>query len=347
MVIPLSLPGAFTVRILAIVASWNSYLLPLFLLSDNDLCTLPLGLQAFASQYSTDTACVLAFVSLSMIPALIFFSLFERRIIQRADQCCEGLMPSPMGSGPLPAVLGHHPVRCGRAEGAGMTRAGSSDHGSRPRIDDLILLEPQRYFPKVSFMGRVLDDFRGLRVKPVPFTRPSLLVNRFTLFRTSGRPLARQVLRGVSMTAPSDRSLSATYHDIAQLRGVAAGVAEHCANPAEFIALATLCNRLQRGLGARRTVDPYLVRVRDAHGATARDGARQAAAQLVELVDRFAVHLPDADLTDLDSVDADMLENILWHRGARWPAAMVPEVRRLSVDARPDYFFIPPRPAPG
>jgi raffinose/stachyose/melibiose transport system permease protein len=43
--------------------------------------TLPLGVQAFASQYSVDTARVLAFTSLSMIPALIFFTLFERRIV--------------------------------------------------------------------------------------------------------------------------------------------------------------------------------------------------------------------------------------------------------------------------
>jgi raffinose/stachyose/melibiose transport system permease protein len=42
---------------------------------------LPLGVHAFSSQYSVDTAKVLAFTSLSMIPALIFFSLFERRIV--------------------------------------------------------------------------------------------------------------------------------------------------------------------------------------------------------------------------------------------------------------------------
>ncbi|MFV2143428.1 MULTISPECIES: carbohydrate ABC transporter permease [Isoptericola] len=81
MVIPLSMPGVVTVGILAFVASWNSYMLPLFLLSDDALYTLPLGVQAFASQYSTDTARVLAFVSLSAIPALIFFSLFQRRIV--------------------------------------------------------------------------------------------------------------------------------------------------------------------------------------------------------------------------------------------------------------------------
>jgi len=81
MVVPLSLPGVVTVGILAFVASWNSYMLPLFILNDELSYTLPLGVQAFASQYSVDTARVLAFTSLSMIPALIFFSLFERRIV--------------------------------------------------------------------------------------------------------------------------------------------------------------------------------------------------------------------------------------------------------------------------
>ncbi|GIG41093.1 carbohydrate ABC transporter permease [Cellulomonas phragmiteti] len=81
MVVPLSLPGVVTVGILAFVASWNSYMLPLFILNNEVMYTLPLGVQSFASQYSVDTARVLAFVSLSMIPALIFFSLFERRIV--------------------------------------------------------------------------------------------------------------------------------------------------------------------------------------------------------------------------------------------------------------------------
>jgi raffinose/stachyose/melibiose transport system permease protein len=81
MVVPLSVPGVVTVGILAFVGSWNNYLLPLFILNDQDKFTLPLGVQAFASQYSVDTAKVLAFTSLSMIPALVFFSLFERRIV--------------------------------------------------------------------------------------------------------------------------------------------------------------------------------------------------------------------------------------------------------------------------
>ena len=81
MVLPLSVPGLITVGILAFIASWNSYLLPLFILNNQNTFTLPLGVQFFASQYSVDTAKVLAFTSLSMIPALVFFSAFERRIV--------------------------------------------------------------------------------------------------------------------------------------------------------------------------------------------------------------------------------------------------------------------------
>lgn len=81
MVIPLAVPGVITVGILAFIGSGNSYMLPLFILNNENSFTLPLGTQAFASQYSVDTAKVLAFTSLSMIPALVFFSLFERRIV--------------------------------------------------------------------------------------------------------------------------------------------------------------------------------------------------------------------------------------------------------------------------
>ena len=90
MVLPLSLPGVITVGILTFIGSWNSYLLPLFLLNDQDSFTLPLGVQAFSSQYSVDTAKVLAFTSLSMLPALMFFSLFERRIIDGLTGAVKG-----------------------------------------------------------------------------------------------------------------------------------------------------------------------------------------------------------------------------------------------------------------
>jgi raffinose/stachyose/melibiose transport system permease protein len=81
MVVPLSLPGVVTVGILAFIGSWNNYVLPLYILNSQADFTLPLGVQAFSSQYSSDTAKVLAFTSLAMLPALVFFSAFERRIV--------------------------------------------------------------------------------------------------------------------------------------------------------------------------------------------------------------------------------------------------------------------------
>jgi len=81
MVLPLSLPGVITTGILVFIGAWNGYLLPLFILNDSKQYTLPLGVQSFSSEHSVDTAAVLAFTSLSMIPALVFFSIFERRIV--------------------------------------------------------------------------------------------------------------------------------------------------------------------------------------------------------------------------------------------------------------------------
>jgi raffinose/stachyose/melibiose transport system permease protein len=81
MAIPLSLPGVVTVAILAFIGSWNNYVLPLYVLNSQSNFTLPLGVQQFSSQYSVDTARVLAFTSMSMLPALLFFAVFQRRIV--------------------------------------------------------------------------------------------------------------------------------------------------------------------------------------------------------------------------------------------------------------------------
>ncbi|NJC66594.1 carbohydrate ABC transporter permease [Planosporangium flavigriseum] len=79
--LPLSRPALVTVSVLAFVTSWNSYLLPLLVFNDQSHFTLPLGVATFQSQYSQDTARILAFTALSMVPALAFFSFAERRIV--------------------------------------------------------------------------------------------------------------------------------------------------------------------------------------------------------------------------------------------------------------------------
>ena len=80
--LPLSRPVLATVSVLAIVGSWNAFLLPLVVLTDSGGWTLPLGVTNFSQQYTTDTSKVLAFTTLSMVPALIFYAFAERQLIK-------------------------------------------------------------------------------------------------------------------------------------------------------------------------------------------------------------------------------------------------------------------------
>jgi raffinose/stachyose/melibiose transport system permease protein len=79
--LPLAKPALMTVSILTFVTSWNNFILPLVLLNDPHQWTLPLGTATFSTTYTQDTAKILAFTALSMVPALGFFVLAERRII--------------------------------------------------------------------------------------------------------------------------------------------------------------------------------------------------------------------------------------------------------------------------
>jgi raffinose/stachyose/melibiose transport system permease protein len=79
--LPLSRPALSTIAVITIVSSWNSFLLPLLVLIDPNEHTLPIAVNNISSQYSTDFARVLAYTTLSMIPALIFYAIAERQII--------------------------------------------------------------------------------------------------------------------------------------------------------------------------------------------------------------------------------------------------------------------------
>lgn len=79
--LPLSRPALVVVAALAIVSSWNQFLLPLVLLSDPGNWTLPLGLTNFSTQYTTDSARILAYTTLALVPALAFYVVAERQLV--------------------------------------------------------------------------------------------------------------------------------------------------------------------------------------------------------------------------------------------------------------------------
>ena len=81
-VLPIMRPALAAVAVLIMVASWNAFFWPLLVVNSESLFTLPLGVMQFSSQYGTDYGRVFAFISVSMIPALIFYFVAERQIVE-------------------------------------------------------------------------------------------------------------------------------------------------------------------------------------------------------------------------------------------------------------------------
>ena len=79
--LPLSRPALATVSVLAIVTTWNAFILPLVVLSDSDQWTLPLGRDELLDGYSSDMARDLAFTSSRSSPRSSSTSIAERHIV--------------------------------------------------------------------------------------------------------------------------------------------------------------------------------------------------------------------------------------------------------------------------
>jgi len=76
--IPLSLPAISTLTIFSFVWRWNDYLWPFLVINDDKMRTVPLALANFVGQYAVRWGDLLAMTTLSIIPTLIIFLLFQR-----------------------------------------------------------------------------------------------------------------------------------------------------------------------------------------------------------------------------------------------------------------------------
>jgi raffinose/stachyose/melibiose transport system permease protein len=79
--LPLVRPALAAIAALTMIVSWNDLLTPLVILNKDSLWTLPLGTMQFQGQYSSDLALTAAFVTLSALPAIIFYLFAERQIV--------------------------------------------------------------------------------------------------------------------------------------------------------------------------------------------------------------------------------------------------------------------------
>ncbi|MBO9506446.1 carbohydrate ABC transporter permease [Thalassospira sp. A3_1] len=79
--LPLSTPILATVGVFVFVQSWNNFLLPLVMLNSREAFTWPLGMMQFRGEFVTEWNRTLAFVTLTILPAIVFFLAAQKYIV--------------------------------------------------------------------------------------------------------------------------------------------------------------------------------------------------------------------------------------------------------------------------
>jgi multiple sugar transport system permease protein len=80
--LPLAKPALAAQTIFIFMGSWNEFLMPLMVMSDPAMFTLPLGLNAFRGQYVTYWNYIMAASMVFTLPALAIYAWFNRYFIQ-------------------------------------------------------------------------------------------------------------------------------------------------------------------------------------------------------------------------------------------------------------------------
>ncbi|BAS55014.1 binding-protein-dependent transport system inner membrane protein [Leptolyngbya boryana NIES-2135] len=81
-VLPLAKPALAAQTIFIFMGSWNEFLLPLVVMSNPEMFTLPIGLNAFKGQYITYWNYIMAASMVFTLPALAIYAFFNRYFIQ-------------------------------------------------------------------------------------------------------------------------------------------------------------------------------------------------------------------------------------------------------------------------
>jgi raffinose/stachyose/melibiose transport system permease protein len=79
--IPLSTPALATVFVIDTLATWNEFQVALVMLSSAAVRTVPLGLQNFQGQYSSNYPGLTAGILIAILPVLIVYVVFQRYLV--------------------------------------------------------------------------------------------------------------------------------------------------------------------------------------------------------------------------------------------------------------------------
>jgi multiple sugar transport system permease protein len=81
-ILPLAKPALAAQAVFVFMGSWNNFLLPLVILFEPEMFTLPLGLNTFKGQYISYWNYIMAASMIFTLPALFIYAFFNRYFIQ-------------------------------------------------------------------------------------------------------------------------------------------------------------------------------------------------------------------------------------------------------------------------
>jgi multiple sugar transport system permease protein len=81
-IVPLSWPAVLTLAIFTWRETWDAFVWPFIIITEDRLRTVPIGLQRFQEEYVTTYNEVMAISAIAMIPLIVIFFLFQRAFIR-------------------------------------------------------------------------------------------------------------------------------------------------------------------------------------------------------------------------------------------------------------------------
>ena len=81
-ILPLSKAGISTLAIYNVVGMWNEFAFANTFLNDIKVKTLPLAMGAFKGEHSQDTPLILTVLTLSVLPTIILFIIFQDKLVK-------------------------------------------------------------------------------------------------------------------------------------------------------------------------------------------------------------------------------------------------------------------------
>jgi multiple sugar transport system permease protein len=80
--VPLTLPALAALAIFNFLGNWNAFIWPLIVTSSRQMMTLPVGLLFFSNEAAADWHLIMTGATLSVIPLMTVFIIFQRHIIK-------------------------------------------------------------------------------------------------------------------------------------------------------------------------------------------------------------------------------------------------------------------------